>query len=206
MPLLLSANFLRKFFPQNLIFQVIINKASKGENKLGEQRKKRAAKIGLPPGTLIHIGEKKVEEVKITLVEYSAEFYSEKTLSSLEECPPIKETSTIKWLNITGLHQIELLEEVGSCFDIHPLVLEDILNTTERPKLENYENYLFFILKRFTLSDDGEEIEDEQTALVLGENYLLSFEEKENHFFELIREQLKIGQNLLRKSGADYLA
>lgn len=173
---------------------------------MSEQNKKRAAKIGLPPGSLVHIGKKKVEEVKITLVEYSPEFFSEKTLTSLKECPPIKDTPTIKWLNISGLHQTELLEEVGACFDIHPLVLEDILNTTERPKLENYENYLFFIIKRFALGAKNGEIEEEQTALILGQNYLLSFEEKENHSFILIREQLKIGQSLLRKSGADYLA
>ncbi len=173
---------------------------------MSKQKKKRAEKIGLPPGSLVHIGERKVEEVKITLVEYSPEFYSEKTLTSLKELPSIEETPTIKWLNITGLHKIELLEEIGSYFDIHPLALEDILNTTERPKLEKYENYLFFILKRFALSDKSGEIEEEQVALILGENYLLSFEEKENHSFTLIRKQLKFDQSLLRKYKADYLS
>lgn len=173
---------------------------------MSEQKKKRTAKIGLPPGTLIHIGEKKVGEPKITLIEYTAETYTAKTLTSLKECPPLKEAPTITWLNITGLHQVELMEEVGACFNIHPLVLEDILNTTERPKLENYENYLFVILKRFNLAERTEEIEEDQVALILGKNYVLSFEEKENQSFNIIREQLKIGQNLLRKSGADYLA
>ncbi len=167
---------------------------------------KRTEKIGLPPGTLIHIGQKKVEKPKITFIAYNEEKFLEKTPGSLKECLPLKEDAKVNWINLTGLHQTELLEEIGSYFKIHSLVLEDILNTTERPKLEDYGSYLFFLLKRFHLSPKAGEIEIEQVALVLGDKYLLSFEEKENETFEPVREQLRIGKNRLRNSGVDYLA
>jgi magnesium transporter len=167
---------------------------------------RRTEKIGLPPGTLMHIGQKKVEEPKITLTAYNQEEFLEKTPGSLKECFPLKEEFKVNWINLAGLHQTELLKEIGSYFDIHPLVLEDILNTTERPKLEDYGRYLFFLLKRFHLSPEAGEIEIEQVALVLGDKYLLSFEEKENEAFKPVREQLRIGKNRLRSSGADYLA
>lgn len=167
---------------------------------------KRIDKIGLPPGTLIHIGEKKVEEPRITLVAYSQDQYAEETLDSVKKCLPLNENFTVTWLNIAGLHQVELLEEAGECFDIHPLVLEDILNTSERPKLEDHQRYLFLLLKRFHLIPQTAEVEAEQVALILGHNYLLSFEEKENEVFKPIRKQLRIGKNRLRSSKADYLA
>ena len=105
--------------------------------------KKHSRKTGLPPGTLIHIGEKKTEQVKITLIDYNEEKVQEKTVETVEECFPFKEMPTVTWINIDGLQSIETIEKIGRHFDLHPLILEDILNTGQRPKCEDYEKCLF---------------------------------------------------------------
>ena len=127
--------------------------------------KKRSKKAGLSPGTLIHIGEKKTEKPRITIIDYDEEQFQEKEVETIEECFPFKEKPTMTWINIDGIHQVELIEKIGKHFDIHPLVLEDILNTTQRPKIEDFEDYIFAVLRMVYNKDKNEE---EQISIILG--------------------------------------
>lgn len=102
--------------------------------------KRRSRKAGLPPGTLMHIGKKKTEKLVITLIDYDEKNLEEKEVKTLEEGFPFKEKPTVTWININGLHEVDVIEKIGRHFDVHPLVLEDILNTDQRPKMEDFEN------------------------------------------------------------------
>jgi len=168
-------------------------------------KKKVSNKFGLPPGTLIHIGEKKVEKPKITVIDYNESVFQEKEVESVEECLPYKDKPTTTWINIDGLHQVETIEKIGNYFNLHPLLLEDILNTNQRPKMEEYENYLFIVFKMLYLSEQGEGIIYEQISLILSENCVISFQEREGDVFNIIRERLRAGKGRTRKMGADYL-
>jgi len=168
--------------------------------------KKMSTKTGLPPGTLVHIGEKKSEKVKVTAIQYSEELYQEREIERFQECLP-RDKSTVTWLNIDGVHQVQLVETIGTCFTLHPLTLEDIVNTGQFPKLEDYEDYLFIVLKMLYYDEKENEIEVEQVSLCLGSNFVVSFQEEIGRdVFNPVRERLRNGKGRIRKMGADYLA
>ena len=167
--------------------------------------KKRSTKAGLPPGTLIHIGEKKTEEIKITIMDYDESQFQEKEAKSFDECFPYKGRPTVTWINIDGIHQVETLEKLGECFGLHPLTLEDILNTDQRPKMEDFGDYMYIVLKMFSYEDKTNEILIEQVSLILGPNFVLSFQEDVGDVFDPIRERIRNGKGKIRKMGADYL-
>lgn len=167
--------------------------------------KKRSEKGGLPPGTLIHIGEKKVEKVVITVINYDSERYEEKELKSIDECFPYKDSPTVTWINIAGIHQVDIMEKIGNHFGIHPLVMEDILNTEHRPKMDDMEDYVFVVLKMLDYNkEDG--FDAEQISIVLGQHFVISFQEMEGDVFEPVRERIRKNKGRIRKRGADYLA
>jgi magnesium transporter len=168
--------------------------------------KKRSEKTGLPPGTLVHIGEKKAETPKITIMDYDETHFQEKEIKTIEECFLFKDTPTVTWINIDSLHQVEILEKLGECYGFHPLVLEDILNTDQRPKMEDYGEYLYIVLRILNYNDKSGEIESEQISLILGPNFIISFQEKEGTFFNPVRERIRNGKGRIRKMGPDYLA
>lgn len=167
--------------------------------------KKRSKKSGFPPGTLIHIGEKKSEILKITLMDYDEAAFQEKEIKNLEEFLPFKDKPTVPWINIDRLHPIEILEKLEKYYELHPLVLEDILNTDQRPKMEDYEDYIYIVLKMLDQGGKSYEIVTEQVSLILGCNFVLSFQEKEGDVFDPIRERIRSGKDRIRKMGADYL-
>ena len=167
--------------------------------------KKRSKKAGLPPGTLVHIGERKTEKIKITIMDYDETQFQVRETETLEECYPFKDRPTIIWINIDGIHEIETLEKLGDCFALHPLTLEDILNTDQRPKIEDYGEYIFIVLKMLYPDDETGEILAEQVSLVLGKNFVISFQEKEGDIFNSVRERIRSGKGRVRKMGADYL-
>jgi len=168
--------------------------------------KKRSKKAGLPPGTLVHIGEKKAETSKITIMDYDEAHFQEKETKTIEECLLFKDKPTVTWINIDGLHQVEILERLGECYGLHPLVLEDILDTDQRPKMEDYGEYLFIVLRMLNYNDKSSEIEAEQISLILGTNFVLSFQEKEGDTFNPIRERIRNSKGRIRRMGADYLS
>jgi len=153
---------------------------------------KRSQKAGLPPGTLVHIGKRKAEK--------------EKEAKTIEECFPFKDKPTVTWINIDGIHQVDIIEKLGSYFGLHPLLLEDILNTEQRPKMEDFGDYIFFVLKMLYLGDDKEDMEAEQVSLILGSNFVISFQEREGDVFAPVRDRIRKHKGRIRKAGSDYLA
>jgi magnesium transporter len=168
--------------------------------------KKRSKKAGLPPGTLVHIGEEKRERTKITVFEFDEAGFQEREPEDLGACFLFKQEPAVTWVNVQGVHEVEILEKFGNCFGLHPLLLEDILNTDQRPKIENYGEDLFIVLKMLFYDETKEEIAAEQVSLVLRANVVLSFTEKDKGVFTPIQERLRSGKGRLRKMGADYLA
>ena len=166
--------------------------------------KKRSAKAGLPPGSLIHIGEKHRDKAKITLCVYDETHIQEREIQTLEGTLP-PEGGAVTWIHVDGLHETRLLEQMGDNFGLHPLTLEDILNTEQRPKSEDHGDYLYIVLRLFH-EDSGGELIPEQVSIVFGRNWLISLQEKEGSLFDPIRERLRNEKGRLRKAGADYLA
>jgi magnesium transporter len=168
--------------------------------------KRHVKKAGSSPGTLVHIGEKKIERTRITLIDFDEDNFQERLLETVEEAFPLKDLPTITWINIDGLHDIDVIEKTGRHFNIHPLVLEDILNTGQRPKAEEFGNLLFVVLKMLDYDKAAEKIRSEQFSLVLGSNFLITFQEIPGDVFNLVRERIRKPQTRIRKSGCDYLA
>jgi len=168
--------------------------------------KKSSKKAGLPPGTLVHIGEERTEKTRVTVAEYDAQNFQERNGVTTDSCYVFPPEPTVTWVNVDGVHQVEVLEKLGNCFGIHPLALEDILNTEQRAKIEDYGEDLFIVVKMLSYNEAKDEIEAEQISLILRRNALLSFQEKEGDDFAAVKERLRSGKGRLRKMGADYLA
>jgi len=170
--------------------------------------KKRSAKAGLPPGTPVHIGEATRSRTRIEIIHYGEGGYSHKACSSIHECPLKKDSPGITWINVDGVHDMTVLEKLGSCFGLHPLVLEDIANTDQRPKFEDYGDYIYIVQKMLSASDKEGDIQAEQCSIILGPNYVISFQEdgKEGDVFGPIRERIKNTKGRICEMGADYLA
>lgn len=167
--------------------------------------KRRSAKSGLAPGALIHIGEVHADGTKITLTEYDESRFTEKEIRSPEGLMPPPDRRTVTWVHVDGLQDVQLLGQMGAVFGLHPLIIEDILNTEQRPKMEDHGNYLYIVLKRFH-KDDGVGLIPEQVSIVLGSNWLISVQEKEGKLLEPVRDRLRNDRGRLRKGGADDLA
>jgi magnesium transporter len=176
------------------------------EKKMSLRLKRSSEKIGLPPGPLVHIGERRIEESKITVIDYDTGTLQERSNVTLEGCIPFKEKPTVTWFNVTGIHDVQLIENLGKIFNLHPLLLEDILHTDQRPKVEDFDDYLFIILKMLSYDEEKNEMQAEQTSLVLGANFVLSFQESEGDIFDPVRERIRNGKGHIRSSGSDYLA
>ncbi len=169
-------------------------------------KKKRSAKAGLPPGSLVHIGDEKPGKPKITIIDYDKNTFNEREATEVKECFPFKDTPTVTWINVEGINDTGLLEKLGECYGLHPLVLEDIVNTDQRPKFEDYGDYVYIVLKMIYYKNSETGVVTEQVSLVLGKNYVLSFQEGiEGDIFNPIRERIRTGVNKLRSQGADYL-
>jgi magnesium transporter len=168
--------------------------------------KKRSKKAGLPPGTLVHIGEKGAGRPKLTLIDYDEANFQESEVITVEECFPFREKPTVTWINVEGVHEVEIVEKLGNCFGLHPLVLEDILNTDQRPKLEVYGDYIYIVLKMLYDGGLNHPLEAEQVSLILGSNFVISFQEgKEGDVFDPVRERIRSRSGFIRKTGPDYL-
>ena len=168
--------------------------------------RRKSEKAGLPPGSLVHIGEQRPEAVQLRLMDYDGEGLRERQLARIEEAFAFGETPVVTWIDIDGLHDIEVVRKIGDEFGIHPLVQEDLLNATQRPKVEDHGSYLFIVAKMIHCGGNGR-IESEQLSLVVGPNYVISFQEKAGgDIFEAVRERLRHSRGRIRQSGADYLA
>jgi magnesium transporter len=169
------------------------------------RKKGRAQKAGLPPGTPVYIGQPKVERIRCCAYRYNATTFE--TLSpSPAECAQLRQEGTFLWLDVVGLHDVEAIRTIADGFQLHPLTLEDILNTQQRPKAEEYAGYLYLVLRMLTYNPDYRCIESEQVSLILGSDFVISFQEREGDVFEPVRERLRSPQSRLRTRRADFLA
>lgn len=163
------------------------------------------SKTGAAPGTLTHIDERKDAKTGITLMNYSLDRLDEQQYDTIEEALASIDSSMTTWLNIDGVHDTEIIEKIGRHFNINVLTLEDIIHTGQRPKVEEYNDYLYFALNMLHLDEDGDEIRSEQVSLVLKNNFLLSFQEARGDVFEPVRERMRKGKGKIRTTGSDYL-
>jgi magnesium transporter len=167
--------------------------------------KRNRKKVGESPGSLVHVGEYKNEKIELTLIEYDKEFYKKRELLKIDECYKLKDKSTIKWVNVEGIDDINIIESIGKEFKFHPLMLEDILNTNQRPKMDDYEDYILVVLKMVYYNEDLKQIVTEQVSLVLVDNYIFSFQEFKGDVFDGIRDRIAFAKGNIRKMGPDYL-
>ncbi len=164
---------------------------------------KNKSNIGLPPGTLVYTGKATQERIKITLIEYNEKDFQEKEYFDLSECLMDVKEGMVKWIDVDGVHKTELIEAIGKAYDIHPLTMEDIVHIDQRPKFEEYDNYVLAIMKMIGYS---KRIEAEQLSILLFKNTVISFQEpNKNDAFDIIRLRLRQGKGRVRKLGADYL-
>lgn len=154
----------------------------------------------------MYVGEKRVEPVKISIMDYDQTNLHEKTVASVEECFPFKDSPTVTWIDITGVHEVEIVEKIGGHFGFHPLVMEDIVNTGQRPKLEEQNGLLFIVLKMLYLEPAAGDLHSEQVSIILGENFVISLQEKEGDVFAPIRERIRKTIPRVRFVNTDYLA
>jgi magnesium transporter len=161
---------------------------------------------GLSPGTLVHVGDKCVDKVRITVIDYDPESVYEKEVASVEECFRFRETSSVTWINIDGIHDASVIEKLGTHFGLHPLILEDIMNTSQRPKLEDMGDYVYVVLKMIEFVPKETDVSIEQMSVIFGKNFVLSFQERPGDTFDPVRERIRKGKGRIRKMGPDYLA
>ena len=168
-------------------------------------KKYRTRKKDLSPGSAIFTGDKKVDEIVITIFNYDEHQFEEKKIESVDELKTLKDKAKTLWVNIAGLHDVTLIEKVNEIFGVHSLVIEDILNVNHSPKIEEHDGFLFLILKMIDFNKSKHDLNIEQVSIVLGKNYVITFQENIGDVFNVIRERIRTAKGRIRKAGADYL-
>ncbi|AII59263.1 MAG: magnesium/cobalt transporter CorA [Dehalococcoides mccartyi] len=170
------------------------------------QSKKYSQKAGMLPGSVVFIGEGKTEPASLSLSSYTPDSYQPLPLKTLADCSTqVKQSGGIVWVKVSGLQDTAMVEELGKCFNLHPLTLEDVVNTEQRPKLEDYGNYLFAVIKALHWDSELKKTRSEHISLILGKNFLISFQEHQSDIFNPIHQRLQSDNGRIRKLGADYL-
>lgn len=173
---------------------------------MSKPRKLRSRKAGLPPGTLVHIGERKTAHASFSIIDFDEQGLRETPLPDASALTKTPRHHATRWVNVYGASSPDDLASVGACFGLHPLVQEDILNTAQRQKLDSYEDYLYLVLHRYELKANVLELSQDQISMIIGRDYVLTFQERPSQTFEPIRQRLRSGQGILRKGGVDMLA
>jgi magnesium transporter len=168
--------------------------------------KNREANKGLAPGSLVFIGNKKLENIRVRLIDFDKDSLNEQELKDIMQGSKYKDTNTVTWINIDGLHDSDHISKVGNAFDLHTLLLEDILNTGQRPKMEEFDNCLFIVLKMLQYDDEKEVINSEQLSMIIGHSFLITFQERVGDVFEPVRDRIRKQKGRIREAGIDYLA
>lgn len=164
--------------------------------------------VGLPPGSIVHTGEEGKVKCKITMMCYDEKEFFEKELENIEDCIPLLIKKNVTWVNIDGVHDTDVIARAGTVFGFHPLVLEDIAHTEQRPKFDDYEDYYYIVLKMLQFDEscvDDDKICSEQVSIILSKNFVVTFQETEGDVFNIIRERIRTAKGRIRKMGNDYL-
>jgi len=163
-------------------------------------------KADQPPGTPLFTGSRKMEKVRLSYIRFNENLHEEKENSTPEECASLCRSSDVVWINVEGIHDTEIIDKIGKLFDIHSLTIEDIVNMMQRPKFEDFGNYLFIVLKMLNYEKINSLMQTEQVCMIIGKNYVITFQERPGDVFDKVREQIRGGRGKIRRAGADYLA
>ena len=167
---------------------------------------KKSQKAGLPPGTLIHVGERKLPKPAITLIQYNRDTLKETTTHDLTKLKKRISKKHVNWVRVRGIHDADIIGEIGKQFAIHPLNLEDILDTNHRPKIDISESYIFILAKNIRLHSEDFSIHAEQISIALTENAVITFTESDDTIFDSIIQRLGSTTFKIRSEGPDYCA
>ncbi len=165
-----------------------------------------AKPIGLSPGALVHVGQQKTEKSTLSFIDYDPTRHQTAQDITSEDCRALKNSTSVSWINFSGLHDIEQINALGQLFELHPLALEDILNTGHQPKCEEFDNYILLIFKLIQLNKETGQLDHEQISMIVGPNWLLTFQEKPEDIFDRLRERINRASGKIRQRGTDYLA
>lgn len=179
------------------------------KNKSNKQNKKKQQlknKIGKPPGTLIHVGESKIEKAIVTLTEYNEQEYKTKKIESVEELIQLASTNDdkIKWIDVNGISDVDFLTKFGEIFKIHSMILEDVVNSNQQPKVEYYDKDMFFVLKKITW-EENQDVAYDQISILITPQILFTFRDDTKEDYTSIQARIETGVNVFRKSKLDYL-
>ncbi|MFW9830491.1 MAG: magnesium/cobalt transporter CorA [Candidatus Thorarchaeota archaeon] len=167
--------------------------------------RRRSKAIGLPPGTPVYVGERRPQKTKISIIDYNEDGFQEKEIEDVAECSDFTDRSTVTWIKVEGFSNLDLLEQLCQQYALHPLVIEDILNTTQRPKIEDFGDYIFILLKKLEFSSE-KGLTARQISIILSQNYVMSFEENHEDTFNVILNRIRLDTGKIRKMKSDYLA
>ncbi len=167
---------------------------------------KSSPKAGQTPGTPIYVGAPKEAAVTVSMFAYDEREIVRKETASMDECCRELDPAMTVWIHIDGVHDVDLIQTIGNHFGLHPLAVEDVAHTGQRPKAEDYESHLFVVLRMLRWDDQVGEVLDEQVSIALGRTWVISFQEREGDVFDPIRERLQANRGRIRKAGPDYLA
>ena len=168
--------------------------------------KKSTKEKGLPPGTLVFVGDQKMQKPLLRVMDYNVEKLIEREIHTISDAAVFKDAPTVTWLNIDGLHEVEIIEKTGSVFDLSPILLEDVMHTGLRPKIVEFDNCIFLLLNMIRLDEETGKIITEQLSMVIGEKFLITFQEQKGDVFGPVRDRLRNGRKRIRSSGPDFLA
>jgi magnesium transporter len=164
-----------------------------------------ATTAGLTPGTPVHVGERKSEQTRLFLCTYEESGSREIEAATVEEAVQLEAEPGVAWIDVRGIHDVAVIEKLGQRFNLHPLILEDIMNTDQRPKLEDYGDYLFLVFKDLSYDSGTHRISLSQVSIVLGKDFVVSFQEGPEDSFAAVRERIRNGKGRIRRMGPDYL-
>ena len=170
-----------------------------------ESLRNSSEKTGLPPGTLVHVGDVLETVTRMSVIDYSKENIEEQQIESVDEILKYRDSETVTWVMIEGLADVGIVESIGTLFNVHQLVLEDILNTHQRPKFEEYDDHLYIVLKCLLSEDEDFSVGYEQISLLLLENFVFLFKEKTDDLFRSVQQRIRASKGRFRSLGADYL-
>ena len=181
---------------------------SLGNALRGRSRRRRPphAPAGLPPGSLVHVGERRTDRVRIRIMDYDADRLDILESADAKDCFAFRDRPSVTWIHVSGLHEPGVVETIGTHFGLHPLVLEDILNTNQPAKADTYPECLFLAFKSLRSGSGSEDLVAEQIGVVLGDTFVLSFQEGAEDIFEPVRRRIENRMGRIRRTGADYLA
>lgn len=168
----------------------------------------RYGRVGTAPGSLDVSTSEGTGPVRLTVIRYGPDEFEEVEVDSAAACRERARAGGVTWINVEGVHRADIVEALGADFGLHPLMLEDVLHTSQRPKVDEFEDHLYVVLHMLMVAEDAEDgyaVDSEQVSLILTANVVLTFQERRGDVFDPIRDRIKHARGRVRKAGADYL-